>query len=114
MRARAAAAGALVGFLGAGSIYFVPEEPYQHFIVAAGTLSGALLALLITAVVDARTSIPAALGWGALLGILQAMVVFFAKGGWLSWDAPFVVPTGLISGVILGLIVRRLARAESG
>lgn len=103
----------MVGFLGAVSIYFVPQEPYQHFIVVAGTLSGSLLALLITTVVGARTSLPAALGWGALMGLVQSSIVFFAKGGWLSWDAPFVVPTGLVSGLILGLTVRRLARTES-
>ncbi len=101
-------AGAIVGFLGAVGIYFEPQEPYQHFIVSAGTLGGALLALLISAVVGRTSSLMVALMWGALLGFLQGMVIFLSKGGWVSWDAPFVVPTLVVSGIILGPIVRRL------
>ncbi len=101
-------AGALVGFLGAVGIYFAPREPYQHFIVIAGTIGGALLALLITAVVDHSSSLMVAFMWGALLGFLQGAVIFLSKGGWVSWDAPFVMPTLVASGIILGPIVRRL------
>jgi len=101
-------AGAIVGFLGAVGIYFDAREPYQHFIVIAGTVSGALLALLISAVVDRTSTRIVAFMWGALLGFLQGTVIFLAKGGWVSWDAPFVVPTSVASGMILGLIVRRL------
>ncbi len=101
-------AGAIVGFLGAVGIYFEPREPYQHFIVIAGTVGGALLALLISAVVDRTSTRMVAFMWGALLGFLQGTVIFLAKGGWVSWDAPFVVPTLVASGIILGPIVRRL------
>ncbi len=101
-------AGAIVGFLGAVGIYFEPREPYQHFIVIAGTVGGALLALLISAVVDRTSTRMVAFIWGALLGFLQGTVIFLAKGGWVSWDAPFVVPTLVVSGIILGPIVRRL------
>ncbi len=101
-------AGALVGFLGAVGIYFEPREPFQHFIVIAGTIGGALLALLISAVVDHTSSLMVAFMSGALLGFLQGAVIFLSKGGWVSWDAPFVVPTLVASGIILGPIVRRL------
>ncbi len=100
--------GALVGFLGAVGIYFEPREPYQHFIVIAGIIGGSLLALLISAVVDRTSSLMAAIVSGALLGFLQGAVIFLSKGGWVSWDAPFVVPTLVVSGIILGPIVRRL------
>ncbi len=62
-------AGAIVGFIGAVGIYFEPEEPYKHFIVAAGTLSGVVLALLIMTVVDSKTAVLPALGAGAGLGL---------------------------------------------
>ncbi len=103
-------AGAVVGFLGAVGIYYAPEEPYKHFIVAAGTLSGIVLALLITTVVDSNTAVLPALGAGSGFGLLQSAAVFLAKGGWESWDAPFVIPTAVVSGLILAPIVRVLRR----
>ena len=105
-----AVAGAIVGFLGAVGIYFAPEEPYQHFIVAAGTLGGVVIALLISVAVGAKTPLLSTLGAGAGLGLLQSATIFLAKGGWLCWDAPFVVPTGIVSGLILAPIVRALGR----
>ena len=105
---RIAVAGAIVGFLGAVGIYFEPEEPYKHFIVVAGTLSGVVLALLITAVVDAKTLLLPTLLAGAGLGLVQSAPTFLAKGGWLSWDAPFVIPTGIVSGLILAPLIRSL------
>ncbi len=111
---RIAVAGAIVGFLGAVGIYFAPEEPYQHFIVAAGTLGGVVLALLITAVVDATTPLVRTLLAGAGLGLLHSASIFLAKGGWLTWDAPFVIPTGIICGLILAALVRALgSRADT-
>jgi predicted ABC-type sugar transport system permease subunit len=109
-RMKAAIAGAIVGFLDSCSIWFVPSEPYANFIVAAGTLKGLLTALLISCNVDNRSSLRSALGVGALYGFLMSAVVFLAKGGWASWDAPYVVPAGLVVGLILGPLVRWLNR----
>ncbi len=106
-------AGAFVGFLGAVGIYFDPDEPFKHFILAAGTLGGVVLALLITAVVNARTSLLLTLAAGAGLGLLQSAAIYLAKGGWLSTDAPYVVPTGIASGLILAPIIRALARLRA-
>ncbi len=107
---RIAGAGAIVGFLGAVGIYYAPEEPYKHFIVAAGTLSGVVLALLITAAVDATTPLLPTLLAGAGLGLLHSATIFLAKGGWISWNAPFVIPTGIVSGLILAPLIRALRR----
>ncbi len=107
---RIAVAGAIVGFLGAAGIYFAPEEPYKHFIVAAGTLSGVVLALLITTAVDATTTLLPTLLAGAGFGLLHSATIFLAKGGWISWDAPFVIPTGIVSGLILAPLIRALRR----
>ena len=105
-----AAAGSLLGFLGAVGIYYDPVEPYPGFITAAGTLGGATIALLVATVVTGRSSLLQCFGWGAVLGLLSAATVFLAKGGWASWDAPFVLPTGVVTGAILGLIVRFIRR----
>ncbi len=99
-------AGGIVGFLESFSIWFVPEEPYQHFIVAAGTLSGAITALVVASFVNRKSSIPRALTAGALCGFAVSAMGFLAKGGWASWDAPFVLPTGVVGGLILGPVIR--------
>ena len=102
--------GATLGFLGAVGIYFAPEEPYPGYITLAGTLNGVTIALLITAVIRRNSSLGECLGWGAAMGLLASATVFLAKGAWTSWDAPFVVPTGLVTGIILGAAIWGLYR----
>ena len=46
----------------------------------------------------------------AVMGLSALATVFLAKGAWTSWNAPFVVPTGIVTGVILGSVVRWLCR----
>ncbi len=111
---KVAAVGAALGFLGAVGIYFAPEEPYPGYITVAGALSGVIIALLITTVVTRNSSLGQCVGWGAAMGLLASAGVFLAKGGWTSWDAPFVVPTGIVTGLILGPAVRRLRRDSNG
>ena len=107
-RLKIALAGAAVGFIGAVGIVFEPAEPYRGFIVVAGTLGGVVLALLIGVFVSRTSSVGEALAWGGLLGLLHASVTFLAKGGWVSMDAPFVVPVGVVTGLVLGPVVRWL------
>ena len=107
---KAAGVGATLGFLGAVGIYFEPGEPYPDFITFAGTLSGVTTALLIRAVIKHDSSLGQCLGWGVAMGLLVSVPVFFAKGAWTSWDAPFVVPTGIVTGAILGPAIRWLSR----
>ncbi len=104
------AVGAAVGFLGAVGIYFEPQEPYPGYITLAGTLFGVTTALLITTVVTRNSSLGQCLLWGAMMGLLASANVFLAKGAWTSWDAPFVVPTGIVTGLILGPAIRWLRR----
>ena len=102
--------GAALGFLGAVGIYFAPDEPYPGYITVAGTLSGITIALLVSTVVSSRSSIRESIGWGVTMGLLASATVFLAKGGWTSWDAPFVVPTCIVTGGFLGPLVRWLCR----
>ncbi len=105
---KVAVIGAALGFLGAVGIYYAPEEPYPGYITLAGTLSGVTLALLISTVVTRDSSLGKCVLWGATMGLLVSATVFLAKGGWTSWDAPFVVPTGIVTGAILGPAIRWL------
>ena len=107
---KVAGIGATLGFLGAVGVYFAPEEPYPGFITMAGTLSGVTIALLITTVVTRDSPLSLCLGWGGAMGLLTSATVFLAKGAWESWDAPFVVPTEIVTGIILGPAIRWLCR----
>ncbi len=110
---KVAGIGAALGFVGAVGIYFAPEEPYPGYITLAGTLSGVTIALLITIVVTRDSSLGQCLGWGAAMGLLDSAAVFLAKGAWTSWDAPFVVPTGIVTGLVLGPAIRWLRRRST-
>ena len=109
-RLKVAGVGATLGFLGGVGIYFAPEEPYPEYITLGGTLSGVTIAVLITAVIRRNSSLGQCLGWGAAMGLLASATVFLAKGAWTSWDAPFVVPTGIVTGIVLGPVIRGLCR----
>lgn len=80
--------------------------------MAAGTLNGVITALLISAFVDDGASWRRALTVGGVSGLALAAIVFLAKGGWASWDAPYVLPAGLVVGLILGPIVRRMTQSR--
>ncbi len=102
-----------LGFLGAVGNYFAPDEPYPGYITLAGTLGGVTIALLISTVVTRNSSLGRCLGWGAAMGLLSSATIFLAKGAWTSWDAPFVVPTGIVTGLILGPVIRWLRRKST-
>jgi hypothetical protein len=105
--------GLVIGFLETFSIWFVPNEAYASFIVAAGTIKGGLAALLISRWVDGSSTIGKALGVGSAVGFLMALVVYLAKGGWVSGDAPFVLPSGFVTGLLIGAGVRYLGRPRA-
>ncbi len=104
--------GTILGLVGAVGIYFAPGEPYPGFITVAGALHGLTLALLVIVFVTHESTVLSSIAWGALLGLVASLPIFLAKGAWASWDAPFVVPTGVVNGAILGLVVRWLTRRE--
>ncbi len=112
--ARITIIGTVIGFLETFSIWFAPDEPYASFIIAAGTIKGGLVGLLIARWVDGSSSVGKALGVGASVGLLMALVVYLAKGGWVSNDAPFVLPSGAVSGLLIGVGVRYFGRARTG
>jgi hypothetical protein len=42
---------------------------------------------------------------GALYGFAFSLVVYLAKGGPKSGDAPYVIPSGIIKGGLIGLFI---------
>ena len=97
--------GLIVGLLIGGSIFFEPREPYKFEIFAASTIRSILVALLIGFSLTSRSSWYAGAGYGLLYGFVSGLMVFLAKGGFKSKDAPYVVLGASVAGIVLGLLI---------
>ena len=105
--------GAALGAIDGGGVFFAPGEPYPTEIFAAAILKGMLVALMIAFSLRERRSLISGAGFGLLYGIAFALVVFLAKGGMRSMDAPYVVPSGAVFGMIAGLLLVKLGFSGS-
>jgi hypothetical protein len=94
-----------LGVLDGVGIFFEPREPYKWQILFAATLKGALVALLTGFSLAATTRWWSAMVTGALYGLAFSLVIYFAKGGPKSGDAPYVIPSGIITGGLIGLFI---------
>lgn len=97
--------GAVLGGLEGATIFFEPREPYKVQILCAATLGGVLVALLTAFTVTAHTRWWYATFIGAFYGFALALVIFLAKGGPMSGDAPYVIPSGIVRGGVTGLFI---------
>jgi len=97
--------GAVLGALDGAGIFFEPREPYKWQILCAATLKGVMVALLAGFSIPATTRWWLAIAIGALYGLAFALVIFLAKGGPKSGDAPYVIPSGVITGGLIGLFI---------
>jgi hypothetical protein len=105
--------GGVIGALDGVGIFFARDEPFKTEIFVAAILKGILVALL-----TALSLVRASAWWqGALYGLLYgfafAVVIFLAKGGFKSKDAPYVVPSGAILGTVIGLLLVNFAFPKS-
>jgi hypothetical protein len=97
--------GAVLGALDGVGIFFEPREPYKWQIFCAATLKGVLTALLTGFSISATTRWWLAIAIGSLYGLAFAVVIYLAKGGPKSGDAPYVVPGGIITGGLMGIFI---------
>jgi tetrahydromethanopterin S-methyltransferase subunit E len=97
--------GAVLGALDGAGIFFEPKEPYKWQILFAATLKGVLVALLTGFSLAATTRWWTAMVTGALYGLAFSLVIYLAKGGPISGDAPYVIPSGIITGGLIGLFI---------
>ena len=97
--------GLLVGALDGAGIFFAPGEPYKWEILFAAILKGILVSLITGLSLNTRGSWMRGAGYGMLYGFALALVVFLAKGGFKSMDAPYVVPSGIVMGSLAGVLV---------
>ena len=97
--------GAVLGGLGGAGIFFEPREPYKWLILCAATLKGVLIALLTGFSIAPTTRWWSAMAIGALYGFAFGLVIFLAKSGPKSGDAPYVISSGIITGGLTGLFI---------
>jgi len=97
--------GAVLGALDGVGIFFEPKEPYKWQIFCAATLKGALVALLTGFSLFPTTRWWTAMATGAFYGLAFSLVIYLAKGGPKSGDAPYVIPSGIITGGLIGLFI---------
>jgi hypothetical protein len=97
--------GAVLGVLDGVGIFFEPKEPYKWQILFAATLKGILVALLTGFSLATTTRWWSATVTGSLYGFAFSLVIYLAKGGPRSGDAPYVIPSGIIAGGLTGLFI---------
>jgi hypothetical protein len=95
--------GVVLGGLDGVGIFFEPKEPYKWQIFFAATLKGVLVALLTGFSLATTTRWWSAILTGAIYGLAFSLVIYLAKGGPKSGDAPYVIPSGIITGGLIGL-----------
>ncbi len=96
------------GVIGAGDgvgIFFEPKEPYKIEILFAAIVKGILVSVTTALSLTRQSTWLQAVGFGLLYGFAFALVIFLAKGGFKSKDAPYVVPSGIVLGLLTGLAV---------
>ena len=97
--------GTILGALDGVGIFFQPKEPYKWQILGAATLKGVLVSLLTGFSLSATTRWWSAMVIGALYGLAFGLVIYLAKGGPKLGDAPYVVPSGIVTGALIGLFI---------
>lgn len=101
--------GFIAGFLDGVGILFEPKEPYKIEILIAAMLKGVLVSVTTALSLSAQNTWIQAAGLGLIYGFAFALVIFLAKGGFKSKDAPYVVPSGIILGLLTGIAVWKFA-----
>jgi hypothetical protein len=99
--------GAIFGFLDGVGIFLEPKEPYKWQILCAAVLKAILVAVLTGFSFAPTMRWWSAAGIGTLYGLAFSIVVYLAKGGPQSGDAPYVIPSGIITGALMGIVILR-------
>ena len=103
--------GALAGALDGAGIFFEPREPYKIEILCAAILKGVLVSVVTALSLTKHSTWLEGAGLGLLYGFGFALVIFLAKGAFKSKDAPYVVPSGIVLGLLTGVAIWKFALA---
>jgi hypothetical protein len=103
----------VIGAVDGVGIFFARDEPFKTEIFIAAILKGILVALLTALSLMRSSACWQGALYGSHYGFVFALVIFLAKGG-LKWkDAPYVVPSGAVLGIVIGLLLVKFAFPKS-
>ena len=102
------AIGAVCGLLSTLGIYFVPSEFGKHYILAAGTLRGSVVALLTAVTVGTNGSWALLLGAGAIYGAALGLMIALSHGKSAPKHILYIAPPSAIAGVVSGALIKLL------
>src|SRR5260370_40781707 len=97
--------GGVIGAVDGVGIFFEPKEPYKIEILFAAIVKGIVVSVTTALSLTRQSTWLQAVRFGLLYGLAFALVIFLAKGGFKSKDAPYVVPSGIVLGLLTGLAV---------
>jgi len=101
--------GAATGLVSTLGIYFEPRVSAKKLIVAAGTIRGALVALLAALTVASPSTWATLGGYGALFGGIVGLMVVLSKGDAARQHVPYILPPSIIAGAVSGVVIQLLA-----
>jgi len=101
--------GAVCGLAGECGIGFDPRTPGKRFIVAAGTLRGALVALFAGLSMTIHSGWVVGSGFGLLYGALFGVMICLGKGEAAWQQANRIIPTSAVTGALSGALVAHFA-----
>lgn len=102
------AIGAACGLISTAGIYFVPAEIGKPYILAAGTLRGAIVALLVALTAGITASWATMLGWGALYGAALGLMIALSHGPAAPKHILYIVPPNSAAGLVSGVLIKAL------
>lgn len=97
--------GLTIGVIDGIGIFYAPGEPYKTEIFLAAILKSILVAVMVNQTLKISSRWIHGVLFGILYGFLFAAVIFLAKGGFQSMNAPYVIPSGIVMGAITGALV---------
>jgi hypothetical protein len=102
------AIGAACGFISTAGIYFVPAEIGKPYILAAGTLRGAVVALLVLLTAGVAASWATMVAWGALYGVALGLMIALSHGPAAPKHTLYIVPPSSVAGLVSGVLIKAL------
>lgn len=102
------ALGALCGLISTVGIYFVPTESGKHFILAAGTLRGVMVALLVALTVGVTANWLNLMGWGAVYGAVLGLMIALSHGDKSPKHMLYIMPPSSAAGLLAGVLMKVL------
>ena len=102
------AIGAVLGLFSTLGIYFDRRTQGKWYIVAAGTIRGLLVALLVGSTSAVSGDWLRGLALGAVYGAVIALMIVLSHGKGGRQHAGYIFPPSIISGALIGVLVARV------